>query len=158
MYLPGPGYFETWLCVNFLIKFNYHFALYFPISIIIPFTSRHQYTEQIIQVPGGIWVVRMLLKIIFIPLYFWETLCVCVCVCVYVCLVVSTSVTPWTVACQAPLPVKFPRQEYWSGLTFPTLGCSSWPRDQTPISCVSCIGKWILHPSHYLGSPCCCCC
>ena len=23
--------------------------------------------------------------------------------------------TPWTVACQAPLPMIFPRQEYWSG-------------------------------------------
>ena len=24
--------------------------------------------------------------------------------------------TPWTVACQAPLSMGFPRQEYWSGL------------------------------------------
>ena len=30
-----------------------------------------------------------------------------------------TLVTPWTVACQAPLPMGFPRQEYWSGLPFP---------------------------------------
>ena len=30
--------------------------------------------------------------------------------------------TPWTVACQAPLSVGFPRQEYWSGLPFPSLG------------------------------------
>ena len=28
---------------------------------------------------------------------------------------------PWTVACQAPLSMAFPRQEYWSGLAFPTL-------------------------------------
>ena len=28
-------------------------------------------------------------------------------------------VTPWTVARQAPLPMGFPRQEYWSGLAFP---------------------------------------
>ena len=26
--------------------------------------------------------------------------------------------TPWTVACQAPLSMGFPRQEYWSGLPF----------------------------------------
>ena len=26
--------------------------------------------------------------------------------------------TPWTVACQAPLTMEFPRQEYWSGLHF----------------------------------------
>ena len=37
------------------------------------------------------------------------------------CLVVSDSVTPWTVAFQAPLPVGFPRQELWSGLPFPSL-------------------------------------
>ena len=31
-------------------------------------------------------------------------------------------VTPWTVAFQAPLSMGFPRQEYWSGLRFPSLG------------------------------------
>ena len=37
--------------------------------------------------------------------------------------VVSRSfATPWTVAHQAPLPVGFPRQEYWSGLPFPSPG------------------------------------
>ena len=30
--------------------------------------------------------------------------------------------TPWTVACQAPLSMEFSRQEYWSGLPFPSLG------------------------------------
>ena len=30
--------------------------------------------------------------------------------------------TPWTVACQAPLFMEFSRQEYWSGLPFPTTG------------------------------------
>ena len=28
---------------------------------------------------------------------------------------------PWTVACQAPLSMGFPRQEYCSGLPFPSL-------------------------------------
>ena len=28
----------------------------------------------------------------------------------------------WTVACQAPLSMEFSRQEYWSGLPFPTPG------------------------------------
>ena len=31
-------------------------------------------------------------------------------------------VTPWTVARQAPLSMGFSRQEYWSGLTFPSPG------------------------------------
>ena len=30
--------------------------------------------------------------------------------------------TSWTVAHQALLPMGFPRQEYWSGLPFPSLG------------------------------------
>ena len=30
--------------------------------------------------------------------------------------------TPWTVARQAPLSMGFPRQEYWSGLPFPSPG------------------------------------
>ena len=34
--------------------------------------------------------------------------------------VVADSVTPWTVAHQAPLSMEFSRQEYWSGLPFPS--------------------------------------
>ena len=30
--------------------------------------------------------------------------------------------TPWTTAHQAPLSLGFPKQEYWSGLPFPSLG------------------------------------
>ena len=36
--------------------------------------------------------------------------------------VVSDSSTPWAVALQAPLSMGFPRQEYWSGLSFPLPG------------------------------------
>ena len=31
-------------------------------------------------------------------------------------------VIPWTVACQSPLSMGFPRQKYWSGLSFPSPG------------------------------------
>ena len=34
----------------------------------------------------------------------------------------SDSATPWTVAYQAPLSMEFSRQEYWSGLPFPSPG------------------------------------
>ena len=33
---------------------------------------------------------------------------------------VAKSWTPWSVALQAPLSMGFPRQEYWSGLPFPS--------------------------------------
>ena len=36
--------------------------------------------------------------------------------------VVSNSATPWTVALQAPPSMGFSRQEYWSGLPFPSPG------------------------------------
>ena len=40
---------------------------------------------------------------------------------------VQLFVTPWTVACQAPLSMGFSRQEYWSGLPFPSPGDLSKP-------------------------------
>ena len=45
--------------------------------------------------------------------------------CVHVSAVLShvrLFVTPWTVACQAPLSMGFSRQECWSGLPFPSPG------------------------------------
>ena len=35
---------------------------------------------------------------------------------------VHLSVTPWTLACQIPLSMEFSREEYRSGLPFPTPG------------------------------------
>ena len=50
--------------------------------------------------------------------------------------------TPWTVGHQAPLSMKFPRQEYWSGLPFPSPedfpnpgiepGSPEWQADSLP--------------------------
>ena len=36
--------------------------------------------------------------------------------------VVSDSAALWTVACQPPLSMAFSRQEYWSGLPYPSQG------------------------------------
>ena len=33
-----------------------------------------------------------------------------------------TLATPWTATCQVPLSMGCSRQEYWSGLPFPSLG------------------------------------
>ena len=55
---------------------------------------------------------------------------------VYMCSLnhVQLFATPWTITCQAPLSVGFPRQEYWGRLLFPS------PRD-------------IPHPGIKPGSP-----
>ena len=34
----------------------------------------------------------------------------------------NSFVTVWTVACQAPLSIGFPRHKHWSGLPFPSAG------------------------------------
>ena len=36
--------------------------------------------------------------------------------------IVSDSTKSWTVACQAPLSMKFSEQEYWTGLSCPLPG------------------------------------
>ena len=57
----------------------------------------------------------------------------------------SDSVISWTVAHQAPLSVKFSRQEYWIGLPFPPPGDLPDSGIGTHVSFVSCIGKKILY-------------
>ena len=43
---------------------------------------------------------------------------------------------PWSIALEAPLSMGFPRQEYWSGLPFPSLGDPPNPGIE-PVSSVS---------------------
>ena len=54
-----------------------------------------------------------------LPLSHWVAMCVCVSRSV-----VPKSVTPWTAVHQASLSMGFSRQEYWSGLPFPSPLCS----------------------------------
>ena len=60
---------------------------------------------------------------------FWRRLCMldtCSYICFYVYVQSLSHIrllsTPWTVARQAPLSMKFSRQEYWNGLPFPSPG------------------------------------
>ena len=48
----------------------------------------------------------------------------------------------WTVGCQAPLSMGFPRKEYWRLPFSSVFRGSSQLRDQT---CISCVGKQILY-------------
>ena len=49
-----------------------------------------------------------------------EKVCVCMHAHVHTLSCVQLFAIPWTVACQTPLSKRFPRQEYWSGLPFPS--------------------------------------
>ena len=62
--------------------------------------------------------------------------------------------TPWTVAHQAPLPMEFSRQEYWSGLPFP------FPGDLSDLgielASAALAGKCSLPQRHLERAPFCC--
>ena len=78
--------------------------------------------------------------------------CVCVCVCVCMPSHVWLFVTLWTVAWQASLTTEFCRQEYWSGLSFPS------PRiflTQASNPSLLRFLHWQANslPLHHLGSP-----
>ena len=64
--------------------------------------------------------------------------------------VLSNSVTPWTIACWAPLCMEFSRQEYWSGLPFPTPGDLPNPETE-PVSPASAGQFFTTEPP---GKPC----
>ena len=59
--------------------------------------------------------------------------------------------TPWTVAHQALLSMKFSRQEYWNGLPFPTPGDLLNPGIE-PMSLEAPVFAGRLSPRH-VGSP-----
>ena len=60
--------------------------------------------------------------------------------------------TPWTAAYQPPPSRGFSRQEYWSGLPFPS---PSWPRDGSWVSLVTgrCFTVWATREAFKVGSP-----
>ena len=60
------------------------------------------------------------------------------CCCWLVAVVYGSFATPWMVVHQAPLSMRFPRKEYWNGLSCPPPGdlpdavSATWQADQTP--------------------------
>ena len=65
--------------------------------------------------------------------------------CVFSCSVLSDSTTLCPVAYQAPLSMRFPRRQYWSGLLFPSPGDRPDPGIKPMSPASSNIGMWILY-------------
>ena len=57
------------------------------------------------------------------------------------CLAMLNYATPWNVARQVPLSMRFPKQEYYSGLPFPSPGDLPNPGRES----ISYIGRWVLY-------------
>ena len=74
--------------------------------------------------------------------------------------------TPWTIACQAPLPMGFSRHKYWSGChfllqDFPLMGASNLPSRQEWAIALSALSQFLTLPhspsfpfSHLSGQDC----
>ena len=91
---------------------------------------------------AGIITPRHVLRIMLITT---SQICVCVSVCVCMLSRLQFFVTPWTVAHQPPLLMEFSRARILELVAISHSKGSSWSRDQTRISCVSCIGRQILN-------------
>ena len=57
---------------------------------------------------------------------------------------------PWTVSCQSHLSMRFLKQDYCSGLSFPSPGYLPDPRGETQVTCIC---RWILYHYHCRRSP-----
>ena len=74
------------------------------------------------------------------------------CICVLSCFSpVQLFVTPWTTARQAPLSLRFSRQEYWSGLLCPPPGDLPDPGIEPATLTFTCTGRRDLYPHCHLG-------
>ena len=71
---------------------------------------------------------------------------------VCVCPVAQSCTTPWTVACQAPLSMRLPRQEYWSRLPFPSPGDLPNPGIEPTSSALLVDSLPLSHPGNLLIS------
>ena len=67
---------------------------------------------------GTIYSMQMSLSKLWVMVKDWEACCCCYCCLVTESVVSDSFATPWTIACQVPLSMGFPRQEFWSGLPF----------------------------------------
>ena len=67
------------------------------------------------------------------------------CGCCLVAVMSDSFATPWAVACQVPLSMGFPRQEYWRGLPFASPGDLPNPR-MSPVSPALAGGFFTVEP------------
>ena len=59
----------------------------------------------------------------------------------------------WTIAHKAPLSMEFSRQEYWSGLSFPSAeDLPNRGTEPTPFKSPALVGRFFYH-QHHLVSP-----
>ena len=100
---PTKDYFEGILrhpIISFVHQYMYMHPL-FPCNLFVFFKKAYHYRQYI----KGLAFVLTSLTVLAL--------------CSVTSVVFQLFATPWTIACQAPLPMGFPWKEYWSGLPCP---------------------------------------
>ena len=122
-----PGVCPAWDCCSF------------PITVEVS-SICHGGGQSLEGVGLGIWiqVLALCMSIVINSLVIF-------CVCMHAKSLQSCLTLCDPMDCSPPVS-RFSRQECWSGLPFPSPGESSWPRAQTHVSCISCIGFLPLAP------------
>ena len=114
----------NWIFISFsqllygrnLISGNPRLSLLFSLGFHL--NSRQAYRPLVLNFLSGLVSVEMpCLPAAGFGRALLYSLCVCVCSVAHY---VQLFATSWTVVCQAPLSMGFSRQEYWSGLPFPS--------------------------------------
>ena len=96
----------------------YYLTFYFFLTSFITNLHFWRFSHWCVLCRG--WYTKLLFLPLFDKWWFFSSSCVC-CVLSHFSRV-QLCATPWTVAHQAPLSLECPRQEYWSGLPFPSPG------------------------------------
>ena len=86
-------------------------------------------TQQVLKIVAKMWILLKAFTLNKAQAFIFKK-------CVYHS-VVSDSANPWTIAVQAPLSMGFSRQEYWSGLPFPSPGDFLDPRIEPRSTCIA---------------------
>ena len=86
-------------------------------------SSRPRDWTQVSRIPGrrfNLWATRDVTSYDVLHVLWVHMICIWACMCAQLLSHVRLFVTPWTTAHQAPVSMGFSRQEYWSGLPFPS--------------------------------------
>ena len=97
-------------------KFRSFFSLIIFTGFSSPFYTHPSCTQQVDILFVSAWSSSSLFSCCFFSLKKW---CMC---CALLLSCVRLFASPWTVACQAPLSMRFARQGYWRGLLCPPAG------------------------------------
>ena len=146
----GSGLFSNYFLALFLLFFSHGFYHRMPAEHLLVWWLTYRLCSSLdVSIPltrrESDWVNHPpVLKSLWDRIPLSNHLLGC-CVCAQSINHVQVLVTPWPVTHQTPLSMGSSRQEHWRWLPFSYSRGSFRLRGWTSVSCISCIGRWILY-------------